>query len=362
MSIGTRIRLARKASGLTQSDLAARLDHAHSTVNRWESGQRQPPRAMVVRIAEETDVQVAWLEVGGTPPPALAGMTGEGAPADDPDNTIAFQGMPGAYSQMACLEAHPEMHALPCHTFADAFEAVEDGRAALAMIAIENSLGGRVADVHHLLPDSSLYIVGEHFQPVHHHLLAPKGATLEGLKTVRSHVQALSQCRDFIRELGLRAEDRVDTAGSAKEVAELNDPAVAAIGSALAAEVYGLETLRSRVEDRIGNTTRFIIMARQRLEPDPREGPCLTSIVFTVRSVPAALYKSLGGFATNGVNLIRLESYISVADYSVARFYLEIEGHPSEKRVDTALDELQFYSTKLKILGTYPANPYRDEP
>jgi len=361
MSMGHRIRLARKASGLTQAELAARLDHSHSTVNRWEAGHREPTRAVVNRIATVTNVPATWLEQGGPAPGHVAESEMERATGANPDNTIAFQGMLGAYSHLACSEAYPEMDVLPCHTFSDAFEAVESGRAERAMIAIENSLGGRVADVHHLLPDSNLYIVGEHLQAVHHHLLAPKGATLEGLRVVRSHVQALSQCREIVRELGLEAQDRVDTAGSVKEVAELGDPTVAAIGSALAGEIYGLETLRSRVEDRIGNTTRFIIMSRRREEPDPRDGPCICSIVFNVRSVPAALYKALGGFATNGVNLIRLESYISVADYSQARFYLEIEGHPSDRSVDNALDELQYYSNKLKILGTYPASPFRNE-
>ena len=275
------------------------------------------------------------------------------------DSVIAFQGLPGAYSHLACREAFPQMTPLPCPSFEDAFQAVESGRAQLAMIPIENSLGGRVADIHHLLPDSNLYIIAEHFQPVHHNLLAVKGATFETVKSARSHVQALAQCRDTLRELKLKPVVTADTAGAAEEVARLKDPTIAAVASSLAAETYGLDVLRARIEDRIGNVTRFVVMSRRRIEPDPADGPCLTSFVFTVRSVPAALYKSLGGFATNGVNMIKLESYISVGDHSVARFYAECEGHPAEKHVDRAFEELQFFTTKVKILGVYPMSPSR---
>lgn len=272
---------------------------------------------------------------------------------------IAFQGVPGAYSNLACKEAYPSLKPLPCPSFDDAFAAVETGKAGIAMIPIENSLGGRVADIHHLLPESSLYIIGEHFQPVHHQLLAPAGATLEGIKEARSHPQALAQCRTTLRELGIKPVARADTAGAAQEVAELGDPTVAAIGSSLAGETYKLETLRSRIEDKIGNVTRFVVMSRTRIEPDPSTPRILTSVVFTVRSVPASLYKSLGGFATNGINLVRLESYISVAEPGVARFYIEIEGHPAHRNVDRAFEELQYFTTKSKILGVYAASPGR---
>lgn len=281
-------------------------------------------------------------------------------PATD-NPVIAFQGVPGAYSHLACKSAFPAMEPLACATFEDAFAAVEEGRAGLGMIPIENSLGGRVADIHHLLPDSNLFIVAEHFQPVHHNLLGVKGATLETVREARSHQQALAQCRATLRELKIKAVMAPDTAGAAKAIAELNDPSVAAVASSLAAETYGLQVLRPRIEDRIGNVTRFVIMSRTRIEPDPRSGPCLTSFVFTVRSVPASLYKSLGGFATNGINMIRLESYISVADYSRARFYAEIEGHPSDKAVDRALEELQFFTTNVKLLGVYPQASFREE-
>jgi len=275
------------------------------------------------------------------------------------DNKIAYQGVPGAYSHKACVEAYPDMDPVACESFEDAFAAVADGRARLAMIPIENSVGGRVADIHHLLPDSGLYIIDEHFQSVQHQLLAVEGATLETIENVTSHVQALSQCRHLIAELNLKPVQSADTAGAAKQLAESGDQTTAAIASQLAGEIYGLKVLRSRIEDRIGNTTRMVVMSRQRVEPDPSSGPCMTSLVFQVRSVPAALYKSLGGFATNSINITKLESYITDASFTVAQFYAEIEGHPSDRHVDMALDELQYFSAKMKILGTYPANAFR---
>lgn len=388
MTMGLRIKRARRAADLTQEVLAARIGVSHSTIARWEADGREPARAQVRAIAMATGVSAGWLEFGSEDEAALGperarhpqralAETQETRPKPrsgerimaktkpglemSGESVIAFQGLPGAYSHLACREAYPAMTPLPCPSFEDAFQAVEDGRAKLAMIPIENSLGGRVADIHTLLPDSNLYIIGEHFQPVHHNLLAVKGATLEGLKSARSHVQALAQCRETLRELGLKAVTTPDTAGAAEEISRLGDPTVAAVASSLAAETYGLEILRSRIEDRIGNVTRFVVMSRRRVEPDPADGPCLTSFVFTVRSVPAALYKSLGGFATNGVNLIKLESYISVGDYSVARFYGECQGHPAEKHVDRAFEELQFFTTKVKILGVYPQSPFRLE-
>ncbi|MEM7405599.1 MAG: prephenate dehydratase [Pseudomonadota bacterium] len=275
------------------------------------------------------------------------------------NNKIAYQGVPGAYSHKACVEAYPDMEPFACESFEDAFAAVTGGAASLAMIPIENTVGGRVADIHHLLPDSGLYIINEHFQSVQHQLLGLPDARLENLTTVTSHVQALSQCRHLIAELGLKPVQSADTAGAAKALAENGDANVAAIASALAGEIYGLKVLRSRIEDRIGNTTRMVVMSRQRQEPDPRDGPCMTSLVFQVRSVPAALYKALGGFATNGINITKLESYITDSSFTVAQFYIEFDGHPSERHVDLALEELQFFSTKTKLLGTYPANPFR---
>ncbi len=371
MTVGRRIRDARKAAGLTQADLALRLGKTQATIARWERGQSEPTRALVAAVAKALGIGVQWLEGGGAPQsestisigpsyPVIAKGTGAMIINPARDNpVIAFQGVPGAYSNLACQEAYPSLKPLPCPSFEDAFAAVEAGTAGLAMIPIENSLGGRVADIHHLLPESSLYIIGEHFQPVHHQLLAPAGGTLEGIKEARSHPQALAQCRATLRELGIKPVARADTAGAAQEVAELGDPTIAAIGSSLAGETYKLETLRSRIEDKIGNVTRFVVMSRVRIEPDPATPRVLTSIVFTVRSVPASLYKSLGGFATNGINMVRLESYISVAEPGIARFYIEIEGHPAHKNVDRALDELQYFTTKLKILGVYTASPQR---
>lgn len=272
---------------------------------------------------------------------------------------IAFQGVPGAYSHLACRLVHPELEAVGYHTFDEVFAAIEEDEVEMGMIPIENTLGGRVADIHHLLPESSLYIVGEFFLPIRHQLLAPHGATLDSLRTVASHEQGLAQCRGLIRELGLEAVDFGDTAGAAKDVAEKADPSMAAIASELAAEIYGLEVLRSRIEDRLDNTTRFVIMSRRAVDPDPRDGPCITSLVFQIRSVPGALYKSLGGFATNGINILKLESYMIDASFTVAQFYAEFEGHPSEVPVAHALDELQFFCSKLKRLGTYPAHEFR---
>ena len=279
------------------------------------------------------------------------------APQSEP--FIAFQGVAGAYSDMACRAVYPELTTLPCPDFEDTFAAVSDGRARLAMIPIENSSAGRVADIHHLLPESGLHIIGEHFQRVDHHLLAPKGASLEGIRTVQSHVQALSQCRAFVRRHGLEPVVRADTAGAAEEIATAADPSRAAIASALAGEIYGLDSLAEDVQDTEHNTTRFLIMAKDPVHPEPDEGPVITSFVFRVRSVPAALYKSLGGFATNGINITKLESYIVDANFTVAQFYADIEGHPEDRLVRLALEELSFFSREVKILGVYAANPFR---
>ena len=273
---------------------------------------------------------------------------------------ISYQGIPGAYSHLACQSAYPDHEPMSCGTFERAFAAVEEGEAELAMIPIENTLGGRVADIHHLLPESSLYIVAEHFQPIRHALLGPDGATLDTLKTVASHEQGLAQCRELIAELGVEPLDFGDTAAAAMEAAQRDDPTFGAIASELAAEIYGLRILRQRIEDRLGNTTRFVLMSRRAIEPDPRDGQAMTSIVFRVRSVPGALYKALGGFATNGVNITKLESYMVDQRFTVAQFYAEFEGHPADPAVANAFDELQFFCERLKRIGTYPKSPYRD--
>jgi len=275
------------------------------------------------------------------------------------EDLIAFQGLPGAYSDLSCRAAYPQMRTLPCASFEDVFAAVREGKARLAMIPIENSVAGRVADIHHLLPDSGLHIVAEHFQRVNHHLLAPKGATLKTIKTVHSHVQALSQCRKLIRELGLKAIVHADTAGAAADIAKKGDITEAAIASSLAGEIYGLVSLKEGIEDAEHNTTRFVIMGREPVDPDPKAGPVVTSFVFRVRSVPAALYKALGGFATNGVNITKLESYMIDGHFTVAQFYADIDGHPDTRMVRLALEELSFFSREVKILGVYAASPFR---
>ncbi len=272
---------------------------------------------------------------------------------------IAFQGQPGAYSDLACRHAYPELETLPCPSFEDAFAAVRDGRARLAMIPIENSVAGRVADVHHLMPHSNLKIVAEHFQRVNHHLLAPKGATLKTIRTVQSHVQALDQCRGTIRALGLQRVVGADTAGSAAEVAKSGDITRAAIASALAGEIYGLKSLKKNIEDAEHNTTRFVVLAREGVDPDPSKGPVMTTFIFRVRNVPAALYKALGGFATNGVNMTKLESYLVGGRFEAAQFYADVEGHPKQPALARALEELRFFSREVKILGTYYAHPFR---
>jgi prephenate dehydratase len=275
------------------------------------------------------------------------------------DDLIAFQGLPGAYSDLSCRAAYPTMRTLPCASFEDVFATVREGKARLAMIPIENSVAGRVADIHHLLPDSGLHIVAEHFQRVNHHLLAPKGATLQTIKSVHSHVQALSQCRKLTRELGLKAIVHADTAGAAADIAKKGDITEAAVASSLAGEIYGLVSLKEGIEDADHNTTRFVIMGREPVDPDPKAGPVVTSFVFRVRSVPAALYKALGGFATNGVNITKLESYMIDGHFTVAQFYADIDGHPDARMVRLALEELSFFSREVKILGVYPASPFR---
>ena len=272
---------------------------------------------------------------------------------------ISFQGERGANSEIACHEVFPDWQALPCATFEDAFGALADGTADLAMIPIDNSIAGRVADIHHLLPRSGFHIIGEHFLPIHFHLMALEGATIEGLKVVQSHVHALGQCRKLIRKLGLKAEVAADTAGSARQVAEIGDLTRAALAPRLAASVYGLNILAEDVQDEDHNTTRFVVLSREPKNAPADSGPVMTSLVFRVRNVPAALYKAMGGFATNGVNMVKLESYMVGGQFYATEFYAEVEGHPDDKAVQLALEELAFFSKETRILGTYPAHPYR---
>ena len=277
---------------------------------------------------------------------------------------IAYQGEPGANSHLMCQQAYPDWEAVPCASFEDAFGEVASGAADLAMIPIDNSIAGRVADIHHFLPTSGLHIIGERFLRIQFALMAVPGARGEDLKTVHSHVHALGQCRGVIRELGLTPIVSGDTAGAAREVAEAADPTQAAIAPPLAAEIYGLEVLRDEVEDEEHNTTRFIVLSRDLELPsrDERdERPVVTTFVFNVRNLPAALYKALGGFATNGVNMTKLESYMVDGHFTATQFLAEIDGHPEDPGVKNALEELAFFTTEIKVLGVYPADAFRAE-
>ncbi len=274
---------------------------------------------------------------------------------------IAYQGEAGANSHLACKQAYPNYEAVACATFEDALAAVKSGEAQYAMIPIENSVAGRVADIHHLLPDAGLFIVAEHFLPIKFQLMAPKGANLGGIKDVYSHVHALGQCRKILRKLALTAHVAGDTAGAARQVSEWGDVTRAALAPRLAAELYGLDILAENVEDEAHNTTRFVILAKDPDDAEPGDGPVITTFIFRVRNVPAALYKALGGFATNNVNMTKLESYQTEGTFNATMFFADIDGHPVERSVQLALEELSFFSTELTLLGTYPASPYRKE-
>ena len=275
---------------------------------------------------------------------------------------IAYQGEPGANSHIACNKAYPSYEPLPCPTFEDAFAAVRTGRAKLAMIPIDNSVAGRVADIHHLMPKSGLHIVAEMFLPVQHQLMAPKRATLKTIKTVESHVHALGQCRNIIRTMRLKAVVAADTAGAAREVAEAGDPTRAALATALAAKIYGLRILKKDVADAKHNTTRFVVLSRKPKWASRSEKRVMTTFVFQVRNIPAALYKALGGFATNGINMTKLESYMVNDSFAATQFYADVQGHPKHRALELALEELEFVSQPgaLKILGVYPAHKYRE--
>ena len=272
---------------------------------------------------------------------------------------IAFQGEHGANSHMACLDARPDMTPLPCDTFEDCFAAVTETRAALAMIPIENSIAGRVADIHHLLPRSGLHIVGEFFMPIHFDLVGVKGAKREDIKFARSHIHALGQCRNFVRQNKLKTIVAGDTAGAAREIAELGDKTHGAFAPPKSAEIYGLDVLAQNVEDEHSNTTRFVLLSREADDPEIEDGPCITSFIFRVRNVPAALYKAMGGFATNGVNMHKLESYQLEGSFTATQFYAEIDGHPQEPAVGRALEELSFFSSEFRVLGVYLKAPFR---
>ena len=277
-------------------------------------------------------------------------------------NRISFQGEPGANSDTACRNVYPAMEPLPCPTFEDAFNAVETGKADLAMIPIENTIAGRVADIHHLLPESKLHITGEYFLPIHFQLMVLPGVKRNEIKTVHSHIHALGQCRKYIRRNGWKPVVAGDTAGSAKMVSEVRDRTMASLAPRLAAELYGLDIIEENVEDTESNITRFVVLTRskqwvERPSPDAR---MMTTFIFRVRNVPAALYKAMGGFATNGVNMTKLESY-QLGAFTATLFYADIEGHPDDPGVKNALEELRFFSREVRILGVYPRSDSRED-
>jgi len=273
--------------------------------------------------------------------------------------TIAFQGFSGAYSDMACRAVFPEADTLPCETFDRAFEAVKSKKADYAMIPVDNTLAGRVADVHRLLPQSNLQIIGEYFLPIQHALLGVKGATVQDIYTVHSHIHALPQCRKIIKELDLDEKVHSDTAGAAQEISKLKDKSQGAIASTLSAEIYGLEVLKENVQDEEHNTTRFLVLSREGYVPEyNKKETYITSFLFEVRNIPAALYKALGGFATNGVNMVKLESYVN-ENFEAALFYSDVVGHPEDRPLQLAMEELGFFAKDVYPLGTYKAHEFR---
>jgi len=268
--------------------------------------------------------------------------------------TIAFQGEPGAYSHEACARAHPDMTPLPCATFDDLFDAVKSGAADLAMVPVENSTYGRVADIHRMLPESGLHILDEEFVRVRIALMANPGVTLDQIKTVRAHMVLIPQCRNFLADHGIKAETATDSAGAAADLAASGETNVGALASEIAAEIYGLDVVSRNIEDHATNTTRFLIMGAEQDHSRRGTGDMMTSFIFEVRNIPAALYKAMGGFATNGVNITKLESYMVGGSFTATQFYADIVGHPDDENVVLALDELRHFTSHLKILGVYP--------
>jgi prephenate dehydratase len=269
----------------------------------------------------------------------------------DPARAVAFQGAPGANSHLAALEVDPDCLPLPCFSFEDAIDAVKEGRADRAVIPIENSLHGRVADIHFLLPESGLSIIAEHFMPIRHCLMAKRADAK--LTSAMSHPQALGQCRHYLRAHGIIPVAYADTAAAAAYVADNDDEGAAAVAPPIAAEIYGLEVVQDGIEDDGRNTTRFVVLSRDPVTPDVGEGTLMTTFIFEVKNIPAALYKAMGGFATNGVNMTKLESYQNGASFAATEFFADIEGAPGDPRVDRALEELQFHCNRVRLLGTY---------
>ena len=272
---------------------------------------------------------------------------------------IAYQGVAGAYSHIAAMTVYPNEEYVSCDTFEKAMKLVAEGEVDLAMIPVENSNAGRVSDVHFLLPQTGLHIIGEFFLPVHHQLLVLPGTEISEIKTASSHPQALAQCANFLKEHNIKPVARIDTALSCQDVLKFQDKSIAAIASVLAGEIYGLEVAAANIENAQNNTTRFLIMAKEPKVPEDDGSTFITSFIFKSKNIPAALYKALGGFATNGINITKLESYLLEGKFVSAQFYAEIESHPSRKAFQNAFDELKFFSESIHVLGTYKANQYR---
>ncbi len=272
--------------------------------------------------------------------------------------SIAFQGALGAYSDMACRAVFPNLETVPCDSFDQAFQAITEGRADLAMIPVDNSIAGRVADVHHLIPQGEFFIIGEHFQPVNHMLLGVKGAKIDDLEHVHSHIHAIPQCRNYLKTLKAQSHVHADTAGAAREISEKNDKAHGAIASALASDIYDLDILAKDIEDQSRNVTRFLIISTEPEFPELEEESVMTSLLFEVGNIPAALYKAMGGFATNGLSMTKLESYVD-KNFQAARFYCDIEGHPESLAMRRALAELDFFAKEVRLLGAYKAHEFR---
>lgn len=277
----------------------------------------------------------------------------------DPDNAVAFAGIAGANGDIVCRNQYPYMEPVAYPEFEDVFEAVESGAVKYGVIPIENTQAGRVAEIHNMLPGTQLHIVAEYYHRVEHHLFGVKGAKLADIKEVYSHTQALMQCRKHLRQIGLEGRMHPDTALAARDIAAWGDASRGAIAPELCGALYGLEHLKANIEDDSNNRTLFVTISREPVDPDPEAGQVLTSLVFTARSIPASLYKCLGGFATNGVNLVKLESYLTKGMGGAAQFFITLEGHPREKGVQLALEELGFFSQKTQVLGVYPADPKR---
>ncbi len=274
---------------------------------------------------------------------------------------ISYQGEPGANSHIACNEQYPDYQAVACRTFEDAFAAIESGDVELGMIPIENSVAGRVADIHHLLPQSDLNIIGEYFLPIHHQMLGLKGAKLADIKSIHSHIHALGQCRNIINDMDLQAVTEVDTAGAARWLSQEGDKTQASISSTLAGQIYGLDVLKENIEDAEHNTTRFVVLAKNGARAKQGDGKIVTSFVFRVNNVPAALYKVMGGFATNGINMTKLESYQIDGRFTATQFYADVEGHPDDEGLKFAMEELEFFTDFSRILGVYKAGELRDQ-